>query len=54
MNDISLLQFASDEQKQLTSVQVLAFKARLDMLMKKLHPTLGPNRISLPCHFNVQ
>jgi hypothetical protein len=54
MNDISLLQFASGEQKELTSAQVLAFKARLDTLMQKLPPTLAPSRIWLPCHLNVQ
>lgn len=53
MNDISLLQFA-DEQKGLTSAQVLAFKTRLDLLMLRLPPVLAPSRISLPCHFNVQ
>ena len=54
MNDISLLQFASDEQRELTSAQVLALKIRLDLLMQKLPPTLAPNRITLPCHLNIQ
>jgi hypothetical protein len=54
MNDISLLQFASDEQNELTSARVLALKTRLDLLMQELPSSLAPKRISLPCHFNVQ
>ncbi|KAF2633414.1 hypothetical protein BU25DRAFT_444169 [Macroventuria anomochaeta] len=53
MNDISLLQFASHEQKELSPAQVLEFKVRLDRFLQKLPPTLAPSRISLPCHFNV-
>lgn len=54
LNDMSLLQFATKEQKALTSAQVLAFKTRLDTLMQNLPPVLAPSRISLPCHLNVQ
>ena len=54
MNEVSLLQFSSLEPRDLSVDQALSFKARLDALMQKLPATLAPNRISLPCHFNVQ
>ena len=54
MNEVSLLQFSSLEPKDLSNDQALSFKTRLDALMQKLPATLAPNRISLPCHFNVQ
>ncbi|KZM24621.1 DNA binding [Ascochyta rabiei] len=53
VNDISLLQFVHNEEKELSPQQVLDFKARLDGLMKQLPVTLAPRRISLPCHLNV-
>lgn len=54
ISDLALLQFASCKEKELSLEQVLKFKAKLDVLMKRLPTTLAPHRISIPCHFNIQ
>ena len=54
MNEMSTLQFSSLEPRDLSLEQALGFKRRLDALMRSLPATLAPDRISLPCHFNVQ
>lgn len=54
MNDIALAQFASQQPTVLHPGHKLEFKRRLDSWMQKLPTTLNPNKILLPCHFNVQ
>lgn len=54
LNDIALARFASPGLTELSPGQLLGFKRRLELFNQKLHATLAPSKITLPCHFNVQ